>query len=321
MTHRATPARAGFTLVEMLVVILILAVLAGLTGAGIMNWIDSSRRSATETTIASVHKALMQQMQAVRRKAETEPIPASVLSLAGGDNARARVIWIKLRLRQEFPVTYQEALQPHVGTPTLQIPAADLPPLRGYVRALTDAAGKPRVPNTKTESSVCLLLALQQDRGGTALSADSLGNAVTDIDGDGLKEIVDAWGTPLMFFRSPTSSAEVQGLNPAPAGSKAARFADPLDPDGKCLDLAWHGDPTKPPPTNRATVEALTHPIAVPSSSPMTAHYTLPVIVSAGRNTRLGVTARTMQTAVTADEGDNIYSFRLRLGGVGTKGS
>jgi prepilin-type N-terminal cleavage/methylation domain-containing protein len=313
MTHRATRPRAGFTLVEMLVVVLILAVLAGLTGAGIMNWIDSSRRGATETTIASVHKTLMQQMQAVRKKAETEPVPASVLSLAEGDHARARVIWTKLRLRQEFPVTYQEALQPHVGTPTLQIPAADLPPIRGYVRALSG-----KTPNARTESSVCLLLALQQDRGGTALSADSLGNAVTDTDGDGLKEIVDAWGTPLAFFRHPISDAELQGLNPAPAGSKEAKFADPLDRQGTLLVAAWHGGKTPNP--NRVKVEALTHLISPNDGA--SAYYTIPVIASAGRDTRMGLAARTMQTiSPGTDATDNIYSFRLRLGGVGAKGS
>src|SRR6516225_5863841 len=98
--------RAGFTLVEMMVVIAIIAVLAGLSAAAYFKWIDIKSQDTTETNLRRVDELLKRQMKAIVDKAgsNAEVIPQSVLTMAGGDRRRARVIWIKLRLKQEFPM-------------------------------------------------------------------------------------------------------------------------------------------------------------------------------------------------------------------------
>src|SRR5207249_3350986 len=122
---------------------------------------------------------------------EKEAIPDSVRTMAGGNDLRARVIWKKLRLKQEFPTTFAEAQAPwQASNPAFNlVPNTDLQPMYGQsLQSAAPGAG---------ESSACLLLALQKGRGGVRLNPDDLPNtALTDTNGDNLKEIVDAWGNP-----------------------------------------------------------------------------------------------------------------------------
>jgi prepilin-type N-terminal cleavage/methylation domain-containing protein len=315
MRLRTGPAarRAGFSLAELLVVIAIIGILMSLAGAAYFKWIDTQRRHNTEATVRSVYTVLQRQVKAVLDKANTETIPNSVSTLAGGDINRARVIWKKLRLKQEFPVSYYEAWYPSNaanGTPIL--PAADLPPKSVYTRAIPKPSSTAVGP---TESAACLLLALQQDRkagrDGT-LNPDSLpANSVLDTDGDGLKELVDGWGAPLAFYRWPTST-DVNALNPGKT-KKALTFADPLDPDGLLLQPGWYGT------AGRTQLESLCH--ALSPDGGQTAWYIIPVLVSAGPDGVLGVDPTTMAAVAPANTPDNIYSYQvMALGARGGTG-
>jgi prepilin-type N-terminal cleavage/methylation domain-containing protein len=298
MTRQNRAARRdGFTLVELLVVIAILAGLMGLSGAAYFRWLDSKQYDVTEQTIRTVYKSLEQHLKAVRDLANKEDIPPSVMTLAQNDPRRARVIWIKLRLKQEFPMTYAEARQPWAVPPVpgvLPVTAADLPAKNEYVRILgnrTSAAG---------ESSACLLMALQRRRAGAnPLNADDLGPAVGDSDNDGMKELIDGWGQPLAFARWPAGNAELEKLNPHPTNTKAYRFADALDPDGTLLTKEWYGLNLATPTPQRTWFQTALHPI---SPDGVRSYYIVPTIASGGRDTSLAGTA------------DNVYSFKLRLG-------
>jgi prepilin-type N-terminal cleavage/methylation domain-containing protein len=302
----ALDRRAGFTLVEMLVVISIIGVLVSLSAAGYFVWLGNQSQDTTETTMRQVFQVLNRQFKAVIDKADQETIPASVLSMAGGDVRRGRVIWKKLRLKQEFPISYAEARNPwQAANPTYNLtPATDLPGNPVYIRALQGAVPGPG------ESSACLLLALSRNRGGVRLSADDLPNtAVTDTNGDGVKEIVDAWAKPMAFFRWPTGNAELTNLN-------TAKFADPLDPEGLLLSPTWYNLPSGKPNPQRLQFESLCHPISADGKS---AYYVIPALASGGRDMTLGLDLTTMAITNTAAAADNIYSYRLRLGARGTQ--
>src|SRR5262245_51009259 len=109
LSNARSTRRGAFTLVELIVVVSIIGILAALVGAGVYSAVESQRQSNTEMTMRTVMKVLNKQTQFVVDKADKENIPGNVLSMAGSDPRRARLIWKKLRLKQEFPISFAEA--------------------------------------------------------------------------------------------------------------------------------------------------------------------------------------------------------------------
>jgi prepilin-type N-terminal cleavage/methylation domain-containing protein len=328
---RTTIRRSGFTLIEMLVVIAIIAVLAILAVGASFRVLEGQRQSNTETVMETTYSALRQAWAKVVADAKKETPSSATYTLAGGTqyNDRAMVLHIKFRLMEAFPMTYAEC---NPSTNWLYtnsyIPSGMQRNLSTYWKTLQKTAKSPSgsyaYPNS--ESSACLLMALSMNRGGgSALNPDNLGSNVTDSDGDGVKEIVDGWGTPFFFFRFPTPSNWpinfLQNSNPNPS----AAYADPLDPLGTLADSTWLA----------GSGSTFTSSVHLVSYSATQTYYVIPVIVSAGTNGKytqpanpttvqgLGLKLGTTGTmdlvnpASLDDSNDNIYSFLLRMGGTG----
>jgi len=238
---------------------------------------------------------LDRQIKKVLETAETEPIPDNVLTLAGGDQKRARVIWKKLRLKQEFPMTLTEAKTPYLDAKgkSIGLTATDLPPIDSYAKAAA------KINSTSGVSAALLMLALGRNRGAGTLTGDDLGSAAFDTNGDGYKEIIDGFNNPLQFYRWPTGSAAVDGLRPA----SAKLIRDPLDPDGTLLDPSWYNTP------QRKSFESICHTIK--SNTHPNGFYLVAVLASMGPDEKLGLNLTTMSTTNATDETDNIYSFKL----------
>lgn len=328
--------RSGFTLIELLVIIALIAVLVGLGVAGYFQVMESQRASNTETMMRTVDQTLQKHWSQVISDAHKEiDLPPDVTTLAGGDNERARVIWKKLRLIEAFPTSYAEIGTPIVYNPIygplsgeglipvkrrkyngtyVKILAKQLswpPPTTGPVPAPTPP-GSPTPFDPTTESAACLLMALSISRAHSPVTEDQLGSNAADTDGDGIKEIVDAWGKPLRFFRFPTNNAVLQAANPnAPGTKEFDKVRDPLDPQGKLLDPTWSA-------VLRAQFELICgNNFKVSATGTYPSYYTIPVIVSSGRNQKMGLDTDMSLLPIPTnpnDANDNIYNFRLRLG-------
>jgi prepilin-type N-terminal cleavage/methylation domain-containing protein len=264
MRCRTFRYRAGFTLVEMLVVVAIIGILAALTAGATMQVIGSQKKSNTEQTIIKVAAALDREWKAEVARAKEEPIPDSILNgvltgpptqqfwgllrMASRDanlsaappsdindlnvQRRARVIWINLRLKQRFPMNFAEALLPI--SPMVQWggkPYLRIPPDPVFTRVLT----RPLDPLPHDyESSVCLLLALSQGRGSGFTKENLASGELADSayipagSTSPLKMIVDVWGRPLTFYRFPMGG-EIAASNPYQTSQAVIRNL--LDPD------------------------------------------------------------------------------------------
>jgi prepilin-type N-terminal cleavage/methylation domain-containing protein len=351
-TCRDSHSRCGFTLVELMVVIAIIGVVVTLAASATVQVITRQRAALTEATIQKVNDALKAHVRNIIDQANTEPIPDNILqgliAMAGGaadpDAARrARIIWIKLRLKQEFPMNFMEALNP---TPKSIRPSyVSLPPTPAFAQALQASDAKD--PPQNFEASVCLLLALSRaSKGAVSFDEDRLASTEKgEAPGmRGLKMILDGWGRPLTFYRWPIPT-ELTGSNP----NKTSRFGDPLDPDGLLMSPGWNNTQAYQKQQGVWAFEKLLHPVHV-GSQPVS-YYTVPVIASAGPTagvkqpgqpyayldvydfmglprpqespppmaglpTALRHDPMTL-TGGTSDSFDNIYSFRMRLGARG----
>jgi hypothetical protein len=277
-------------------VIAIIGVLAALVAAAVFFMVGGRQARNTEATIKVTTKLLNDRWKSVIEAAKKESPSAYTLAFAGGDSKRAQVIWIKVRLMEAFPEQYSDVQTPLV----LQqyIPAGKF---KSYFAKYQSTLGI--TPGGGSgERSACLLMALKTLNSDSGVAVqDQLNYAVADSDGDGIPEIIDAWGRALTFERFATFGP-VQQANPASPGSRAYKYSDPIDPEGTLLNLQWYNTPWPPvnPKTTMGKQFESDFRYTIARDNVPNAAYVIPAIASLGAD-------GTFPTA------DDIYSFKLRL--------
>jgi len=313
--QRTRDGRRGFTLIELLVVLAIIAILVSLVSAAVMGLIGAQARKNTESLLGKLHDGVRQQWSEASktfRSSTASPPPSSVVQLAGGDTARAQVIWMKLLFRREFPMSYAEILRPGAVGGVDRIPYGDLPPIYSYVKALPQ--GRMAANDPATESAACLLIALQNHPHSNMKfnAEESLGaSAIKDTDGDGVPEIVDGWGKPILFYRWTCLNPDIMQIALDKGMKTLAR--DPEDPDHTLMNATWQ-QTTNGQTTNVAIFQALCHPItdsAVGGQGAPLSYYSIPAIVSSGKDGIPGVGAF-LSISSAVDANDNLYSFKVK---------
>jgi len=305
-----------------MVVIAIIGVIVTLAASGTMQVITRQKSANTETTIQKVNDALKKRWSSIVHQANTEEIRPNILfgdstmlgliAMAGGNAdpdavSRARVIWIHLRLKQQFPMNFMEALNPTsadvqngkpfvllspapvfvqalLGQPRLPWPVGQMPPLKDLPAGLPRTSLVASNPPQSFESSVCLLLALSQGTGGVGgfdqdrLSSLEIADSRTfEPSLAGLKVMVDAWTRPLTFYRWPIGT-DIAAGDPNNASNQPVH--DPLDPKGLLLSSRWNTPAAYAARGGPWAFEKLLHPIRNGNSP--ASYYTVPVVASAG---------------------------------------
>jgi len=328
--------REAFTLIELLIVMSIITLLAALVAGATILYIGRQRESNTKATIAKVFGELDWQWRSVVDDAKTEykTLSGNVLtalnSMAtppGGalDAERAQVIWIKCRLRQQFPMNFTEI----TTAVTMQGPSGPvtmLPTVPAYANALGNTAQTSNPPNA-AESGAALLIALTtQTRHGRSTSRDLFGSqAILDTNADGVPELVDGWGQPLAYWRWPVANPELDALNPNNTGSTPRAFQDPCDQQGRLLADNWNNYSNWSGSKGCQQFEQNFHLIHGPLPPTTTTSgnyvaqswYLIPVIASAGPDGKFGlqqVSAPSPDPMLIANQpqaNDNIYSYNV----------
>jgi Tfp pilus assembly protein PilE len=217
MNHSPTTRQsAGFTVVELLTVMLILSLLVAMSLSAFSAAVNQAKISRTKVIIAKLDQLIMDRWESYR----TRPIPINVNN---SNNTTTYLDQSNLQVRQNFARLASEkrlwALREimRMELPNTRADVTDAPVLvtrtainRGYQRKV------PSTWNNTWQHAECLYLivASMRDHEKSALdffTSDEIG----DLDGDGVPEILDAWGTPIQFVRWPAGYLSTGVTNPA----------------------------------------------------------------------------------------------------------
>ncbi len=227
---RRLDARHAFTLVELMVTMVIVAMLAALTLAGLAGARERAKADKTRSTIRKLNGIVIPQYESYlnrRVRQGGSPFATSLCNATSGKysnvsttitlsgSASANRLWgLRLLMALEMPDQWVDV------APTVSIPSwAVTPPVARYA-AFKAAIG----PSPAYESAECLAMMVM--RGGfdadaiESFRADELG----DVDQDQCPEILDGWGKPIGFIRWPT------GYNLPPVFQNVDTNPDPFDP-------------------------------------------------------------------------------------------
>ncbi len=216
----------GFTLVELMVVLTIIAVLASVLLGALYSSQESARATQTRHTIAKLHQYTMYHWETYRtRRLDVIRLPGESYQ----DFARKRLVRLWQVMQAEMPDHYSDFLQ-YVGTPNPPSRLVEVYNLRLSGSASTVAA--------ENQSAECFYLFITVG----ARSDDDLpvrSREVGDTDGDGMLEFLDGWGQPIRWLRW-APGFRIQGIN-LDINPSASR--DPFDPLGVSNLIPAPGNP------------------------------------------------------------------------------
>ncbi len=231
--------RNGFTLLELMIVIGLIALLLSISVGTLRNAIGLARQRQTETTILKIHGLLQQRVEAFDRAMDklnlTQPKQKLTLDFNGkygssyflnyAQDSRLIETLVRKQLQQaRFPQNFAE--RDLSGS-------ASLPPLA------------PHNPVTQSSALLYWILTGSEIFGVPPVDESDFSSAeVQDTDGDGLKEFVDGWGRPLRFYRWPTQLFRTgSGASPQP-GAIGYQSLSPVDPSRTYASVIWSGLPS-----------------------------------------------------------------------------
>ncbi len=204
-TDRVSQRVCGFTLVELMVVLVIVALLASLTLAGLAGTRDRAKADKTRSTIRKLHEIVIPQYESYL----TRRVP----SASSGPPGVSRLCALRLLMSLEMPDQWSD------------VDVTGLPPWTATATVKRYAAFKAASIHSRPyQDAECLAMIVT--RGGfnsdavESFRSDELG----DIDKDGCPEFLDGWGKPIGFIRWPA------GFDSPFQPQDASANPDPFDP-------------------------------------------------------------------------------------------
>jgi prepilin-type N-terminal cleavage/methylation domain-containing protein len=221
-----SPARRGptrspaFTLVELMVVISIITLLASIVLVAMAGVMETAREDRTRAQIARIDALISERWEAFRRRRVPIPLAmthaASRNRMAKIDLDKARVDIMREMMRMELPERKSDVLFGPVVLPPTSTPALWRAYRRHAATLITQRRGMgatrlddkwidknlDNLWSSDFEAAECLYLILSQimDQGAKAMEFFSA-REIGDIDNDGMPEILDGWGRPIIFLR------------------------------------------------------------------------------------------------------------------------
>jgi prepilin-type N-terminal cleavage/methylation domain-containing protein len=212
--------RRAFTLTELMIVIAIIAIMAGLGLSAMNGATNLAREHRTEGQIRKIDLLLMEKWESYRTRMLPIRIPARWGADTAGNPAPTdgktastiRLNAMRDLMRMELPdritdltdgpvVLYARPIPPYANeTPILAAPALYKQYRKIAQRNL--GANWATLWTPQYQGAECLYLILSAMTSDDKRALDHFDSTeIGDVDGDGMKEILDGWGNPIEFLR------------------------------------------------------------------------------------------------------------------------
>ena len=213
--------RSAFTLMELLIVMMIMTLLAGLALSALAGATEAAREQRTRAIIAKIDSLIMERYESYRTRAVPVRVQAGSTPRVA---AQLRLNALRELMRLEMPDRISDLCVQQEYTNDLSDDSLDAIPAQftvetnflkappslalSYKRRVrkamyADGLNNPPKPWTRNnQGSECLYLILSSMHDGDKNALDYFDESeIGDTDGDYQKEILDAWGQPIHFFR------------------------------------------------------------------------------------------------------------------------
>jgi prepilin-type N-terminal cleavage/methylation domain-containing protein len=233
-SNRGLSPRSGFTLVELMMSILIIAILASAILFAMASAQEKARADKTKTIIATLNSLLVEHYDTYRYRRA----PIQILSTdSPATAARKRLAAIRELMQLEMPDRWSEVRQ----TPAVLLSS---PALQRAYQRIDTANGTPTT--NQNQGAECLYMIITLATGDGEARGMFREEDIGDTDNDGHKEFLDGWGQPIAFLRWPA------GFLPSEKQTgDATKDHDPfdprlVDPDAyRLVPLIYSGGPDK----------------------------------------------------------------------------
>jgi hypothetical protein len=191
---------------------MIIAILASMSLFTLYGVMEDAREARTQAQVAKLHELLMEKWE----QYPTRPVPIQIVP---GTNpaiaAKLRLYALRELMRMELPDRITDVTDNPVS-------GISRPALSQQYQRRASASW-----TTSFQGAECLYLIVSSIRDGDSNGLDFFKSSeIGDLDGDGVREILDAWGNPIEFVRWPAGLDSP--LQPMPRDVTA--YPDPFDP-------------------------------------------------------------------------------------------
>jgi prepilin-type N-terminal cleavage/methylation domain-containing protein len=196
MRHARRRPASGFTLVELMVVLIIISILASVVMFAMFNAQEAARAAKTKNMITKLNAVIMQRYQSYMTRRVPLASPQSNPEQASFRFRRLQAL--RELMRMEMPDRWTDIKDnPVTG---IRRPAVN----RTYLRKINAANNGNGVNDGDSfQGAECLFLIMAHGADDADALTHFSQSDFGDVDGDGLSEFLDGWGRPISFIRWP----------------------------------------------------------------------------------------------------------------------